>query len=217
MSHPFIDKDNPLILASTSPRRKSLLAQVRLPFRSETSLVIEEGNFGNPDQTVGLLAEKKARDVYARISGHWILGADTVVAIDSTDLDVTPMQDEGTAIILGKPKDKTEARLMLRLLSGREHRVTTGICILTPSGEAAHAEAITTRVSIKELTDQEIEAYIHTKESFGKAGGYAIQGIASFMVKSISGSYTNVVGLPMYAVIKALVAAGALQGFPLPP
>lgn len=105
---------------------------------------------------------------------------------------------------------------MLRLLSGRAHDVITGFCILNPFGETAHSEAVTTRVYIKELTDQEIDDYVNTNEPLDKAGSYAIQGIGSFLVKGISGSYTNVVGLPLFALIKALVAVGAIERFPLP-
>ena len=106
---------------------------------------------------------------------------------------------------------------MLRLLSGREHRVITGFCLLDPSGGAVHSEAVSTRVSIKTLSDQEIDAYVLSEEPFGKAGSYAIQGVGSFMVKGITGSYTNVVGLPLYALIKALIRVGALKSYPLPP
>jgi septum formation protein len=104
---------------------------------------------------------------------------------------------------------------MLLLLSGQEHRVVTGFCILDPSAEVAHTEAVTTRVRFKGLSEHEIENYIRTCEPFGKAGSYAIQGVGSFMVEAINGSYTNVVGLPLCAVIKALVSVRALECFPL--
>jgi septum formation protein len=215
MRYPFIGKKNPLILASASPRRKILLTQVGLPFRSETSHVTEEGLCKDPAQAACLLAEKKAREVYSRIGGSWVLGADTVVVIDGTRSQIQEAHIENPAAILGKPKDRNEACHMLRLLSGREHRVMTGFCILDPSGETAHSETVSTRVHIKALSDTEIDAYVNTKEPFGKAGSYAIQGIGSFMVKSISGSYANVVGLPLFALIKALVAVGAIESFPL--
>lgn len=106
---------------------------------------------------------------------------------------------------------------MLSLLSGKEHKVITAFCLLNPTGEIAKAEAITTLVKIKRLTEDEIKAYVATGEPFGKAGSYAIQGIGTFMVESISGSYTNVVGLPVCALIKSLLSAGALKNFPLLP
>jgi septum formation protein len=215
MSYPFIEKKNPLVLASASPRRKRLLTQVGLPFRSETSHVTEEGPSRDPAQAACRLAEKKAREVYSWIGGSWVLGADTIVVIDSTRSQIPEAHIESPATILGKPTDKKDACHMLRLLSGREHNVITGFCILDPSGEPAHSEAVSTRVHIKALSDPEIDAYVNTKEPFGKAGSYAIQGIGSFMVKSISGSYANVVGLPLSALIKALVAVGAIESFPL--
>ena len=104
---------------------------------------------------------------------------------------------------------------MLLLLNGKEHRVITGFCVLDPSATVAHSEAVTTLVRFKPLSEQEIEGYIRTGEPFGKAGSYAIQGVGSFMVEAINGSYTNVVGLPLCAVIKALVSAGGLECFPL--
>jgi septum formation protein len=118
--------------------------------------------------------------------------------------------------ILGKPIDHEEAHFMLSLLSGKEHEVITGFSLLNPSGEMAHSEAVTTRVKMKRLDEKEINAYVATGEPFGKAGSYAIQGIGAFLVKSISGSYTNVVGLPVCALIKSLLAVGALKDFPLP-
>ncbi|MBW1850970.1 MAG: septum formation protein Maf, partial [Deltaproteobacteria bacterium] len=194
-----------------------LLTQVGLPFETKISHMDEEKSYGDPEQTACLLAEKKARDVlYHRVGKSWVLGADTVVVVDSATSEI-PARQNGTIIrILGKPKDAKEAIHMLRLLSGKEHRVITGFCILDPSGKTAHLEAVITRVHIKKLSDQEIDAYVNTHEPFGKAGSYAIQGIGAFMVKSISGSYTNVVGLPLYALTKALVAVRALKGFPLP-
>ncbi len=216
-NHPHIDPKHPLILASASPRRKALLRQLGFPFRSDPGHVFEEEYTQAPERNTCLLAEKKALYAYAGNSGSWILGADTVVVVD-TDPPAGPRGPLGTGtLILGKPDSEEDARRMLRLLSGKEHRVITGFCILTPSGKPAHSEAVTTRVQIKALMESEIEAYVRIGEPFGKAGSYAIQGVGSFMVKGISGSYTNVVGLPLYALIKALVALGGLKQFPLFP
>jgi septum formation protein len=198
---PIISAQNPLILASASPRRKRLLAQAGIPFRSVTSRAREEGVQGEPEHISLVLAEKKAVHVCPETGASWILGADTLVTVDSR--------------VLGKPEDGREAREMLLLLSGKEHRVITGFCILDPSEKPAHLEAVTTLVRFKTLSEQEIEGYIRTGEPFGKAGSYAIQGVGSFMVEAINGSYTNVVGLPLCAVIKALVSIGALERFPL--
>lgn len=202
MTFPTISKQYPLILASASPRRKRLLTQIGLPFRSLPSQVSEQCLNGDPLLTSRVLAEKKAVQVHTGTGASWVLGADTVVAIDSK--------------ILGKPEDGEQASHMLLLLSGREHRVITGFCVLNPSGHIAHSEAVTSLVRIKNLTEQEIENYIITGEPYGKAGSYAVQGIGTFMIESISGSYTNVVGLPLCALIKALISLGALKNFPLP-
>ena len=130
------------------------------------------------------------------------MGADTIVVLGGT--------------VLGKPLDGDEARSMLGLLAGKEHEVITGFSIIDPSGIAAHSEEVRTVVSVKRLSEAEITAYIATGEPFGKAGSYAIQGIGSFMVRGISGSYSNVVGLPLCEVIESLIALGALEAFPRP-
>ena len=190
----------PLILASASPRRKRLLEQIGLPFRTHPS-DMDENHSGDPVVDMKNLAGEKAKAVLPEINGHWTLGADTVVVIDGK--------------ILGKPADHSDALLMLRGLSGKEHRVITGFAVMDPSGRRAHSETVTTLVKMKHLTDKEIRAYIATKEPFGKAGSYAIQGIGAFMVEAISGSYTKVVGLPLCALIKALFSTGARTDFPL--
>jgi septum formation protein len=202
MNSPVISKQNPLILASASPRRKRLLNQIGLPFRSIKSHVTEEDISDDPLETSRLLAEQKASQVHYKTGEAWVLGADTIVVIDKK--------------ILGKPQEKEEAKHMLSILSGKKHRVITGFCILNPSGRLAHSEAVTTLVQIKNLSEQEIGDYISTGEPYGKAGSYAIQGIGSFMVKTISGSYSNVVGLPLCALINALISVGAIKSFPLP-
>lgn len=202
MSFQTISRENPLILASNSPRRKRLLQQIGLPFRSLPSDVDENQAPGEPPVKAVLLAEKKAKAVYSQSKESWILGADTMVVVGGR--------------ILGKPRDHEDIHSMLSRLSGQEHEVITGFCLLNPSGGMAHSEAITTLVKMKRLGEEEINAYVATGEPFGKAGGYAIQGVGAFMVESISGSYTNVVGLPVCALIKSLLALGALKDFPLP-
>jgi septum formation protein len=197
-----IDTDNPLILASASPRRKRLLEQIRLPFKCVPGHVDEREPIANPEALCQRLALKKASQVHAEFGPAWVLGADTVVVVESR--------------ILGKPGDEREAVDMLRQLSGREHKVITGFAILPPSGPPVHSESVTTFVRVRELSEMEIRSYVSTGEPFGKAGGYAIQGIGTFMVEAISGSYTNVVGLPLCALVKALLQMGALRSFPLP-
>lgn len=199
--YPSISEEYPLILASASPRRKMLLQQIGLPFNSLPCDINEEDVGTNPFHRTIALAEKKAMAAYSICADKWILGADTIVLIENT--------------ILGKPVDDDEATSMLSLLSGRDHEVITGFSIIDPSGKMAHREYIRSVVTIKELSKKEIAAYIATGEPFGKAGSYAIQGIGAFMIKHISGSYSNVVGLPIYSLIESLLALGALNFFPL--
>jgi septum formation protein len=201
MRLPVISKKNPLVLASASPRRKRLLKEIGLPFRSLACDIHEQGTWESPPGMTRFLAEKKAMTAYSRAKNKWILGADTIVVLRNT--------------ILGKPVDKEEAKSMLRLLSGKEHEVITGFSIINPAGLVAHTEHVSSIVEIKDLSDREITAYIRTGEPFGKAGSYAIQGIGIFMIRAVTGSYTNVVGLPIYHVIQALLALGALDFFPM--
>jgi septum formation protein len=202
MDSTTISKENPLLLASASPRRQRLLEQVGLPFLLLPSNVEESLTGPDPSASTLILAERKARSSPDHPERHWVLGADTIVVLDNT--------------AIGKPRDQQGAMTMLLSLSGKEHKVITGFCLIDPSARLAHAETVETLVCFKTLTEEEIKAYVATGDPFGKAGGYAIQGIGAFMVEGIRGSYTNVVGLPMCALIKALLAAGALKTFPFP-
>ena len=200
MKPPLIDENHPLVLASASPRRKRLLAQMGLPYRVVVSRVHEESSDEIPEDFCRNLAVLKAKEVGSREKGSWILGADTIVVVGGR--------------VLGKPENEEDAKRMLSLLNGKDHSVMTGFCVLNPAGMIAHSESVSTSVHFKPLNEEEIAGYIRTQEPFGKAGAYAIQGVGSFMVESISGSYTNVVGLPMCALMKALVQCGALRSFP---
>ncbi len=190
--------DNPvLILASKSPRRRYLLNQAGLLFSVIPSSIDECAvPLSSPETYVRVLAEAKANDVSKKYPQSWIIGADTIVLIDST--------------ILGKPSSRAEARTMLKRLSGNTHQVLTGYCICCRAKERCFSETVKTKVLFKNLTDEEIEWYIHTKEPFDKAGAYAIQGLGTFLVKSINGSYTNVVGLPVCEVIEFLIKEGVI-------
>jgi septum formation protein len=173
----------PLVLASASPRRRELLAQLGLDFEVIASDVPEECRAGETATAFAArVAREKARHVAAERPTQWILAADTVVAID----------DE----ILGKPIDGADAYRMLRRLSGRTHRVVTAVTLLSPGGAAAEA-VVETAVTFREITDDEIEAYLETGEPFDKAGAYAIQGQAGRFVAVYEGSYSNVIGLPL--------------------
>jgi len=201
MKFKSISESYPLILASSSPRRKELLSNLRIPFRVIPSRVDErfDGDKDFREFTMSM-AKEKAMEVYDRLKDGWILGADTIVLVDGR--------------LFGKPKNYDDAKYMLKFLSGREHIVITGFCIIDPGGNPFHIEAVESRVRIRELSEEEIDAYLETGEPFDKAGAYAVQGIGSFMIKSINGSYTNVVGLPVCEVIFALKKAGALRKFP---
>ena len=198
-----ISEDSPLVLASASPRRKQLLRQIRIPFRTITSRANEDLLSRDPFMNARLLAKAKADAVIEKCEDRWILSADTIVVLGRE--------------VLGKPANEDQAFSMLGQLSGREHRVITGFYLVPPDSKNFHSEAVMTRVTFKALTEREILGYITTGEPFGKAGSYGIQGIGAFLVKRISGSYTNVVGLPLCALVNALLATGALKEFPIPP
>ncbi|WP_373498292.1 nucleoside triphosphate pyrophosphatase [Desulfococcus sp.] len=181
-----------LILASQSPRRKYLLQKAGLVFQVIPSSV-DEGAvpLSDPAAYVKTLARAKALDVAARHPDAWVIGADTIVLIDGA--------------ILGKPGSKHEAREMLRHLSGQTHQVYTGYALCRHAPARMITDAVKTDVLFKTLSETEIEWYIRTGEPFDKAGAYAIQGLGTFLVRSIHGSYTNVVGLPVCEVIEALM------------
>jgi septum formation protein len=186
-----------LILASKSSRRRYLLKQAGLSFIVVPSDVDENSiSPSSPAIYVKSLAEAKARDISLKYPDSWVIGADTIVLIGDT--------------ILGKPASKAEARAMLKRLSNKTHQVLTGYAICCSARERLFSETVKTDVCFKNLTDIEIEWYIHTKEPFDKAGAYAIQGLGTFIVKSIQGSYTNVVGLPVCEVIAFLIQEGII-------
>jgi septum formation protein len=186
-----------LVLASGSPRRQEMLRQLGLPFEVVPSLIEEACQDGElPLDHVLRLAEAKAREVGARVDGRWVIGADTIVV--------------ASGAILGKPRDPAEALDMLRRLSGKEHQVLTGFCVIQGPKGICVRRAVETAVRVKTLRPEEIGWYVGTGEPFDKAGAYAIQGIGSFMIEAISGSYTNVVGLPLCELMDTLEALGAL-------
>jgi septum formation protein len=201
MSFPYISINNPLILASASPRRKELLTQAGIPFIIIPGDINENGENGLPHYICEKLAEKKALAVYKECKNNWVLGADTIVVKDN--------------IIMGKPVDANDAACMLKALSNGDHEVITGYSIINPEGKVAITAHVTTTVTFKGLLPEEITAYIKTGEPFGKAGAYAIQEIGAFMISGINGSYSNVVGLPLFEVIDSLVKVEALKNFPM--
>jgi len=194
--------DNGIVLASASPRRSQLLAGVGISFTVIPSDAPEEVlPQETPQQHVTRLSLLKAREVARRpeIAGRRFIGSDTVVVRDAT--------------ILGKPTDAADAATMLRSLSGRTHNVISGYAVIDRATGQEVAQAVTTAVRFRELTEREIQGYIATGEPFGKAGAYAIQGIGAFMIPAIEGSYTNVVGLPLCEVVETLERLGAVRLF----
>lgn len=190
----------PLILASSSPRRKELLRLAGVRFKTIPSRADERFLEGeSPEEHVIRLARAKAMDVAGRHRGRWVLAADTVVVINGE--------------VLGKPRTRKEAEEMLRKLSQREHRVITGYCILKTSSPEKREGIVTSRVKFKALSSEEVQRYLDTGEPFDKAGGYAVQGRAAFMVKEVCGSYSNVVGLPLCEVVEALRELRAVNIF----
>lgn len=172
-----------LILASKSPRRKELLKKLGLDFEIVVSEAEEDLQEGDPVLLAEKLALKKARLVAAQQPEGLVVGADTVVALEGT--------------ILGKPKSKDEAVKMLQLLSGKTHRVITGIALVeAPQGRELVSHEIT-QVSFRTLEAAEIAAYVNTGEPLDKAGAYGIQGLGGLLVERIEGCYNNVVGLPL--------------------
>jgi septum formation protein len=187
-----------LILASKSPRRKQLLEQAGLSFTIIPSGVDEDSiDITAPDKLVKTLAEAKAKDVAKGYPECWVLGADTIVLIDGE--------------ILGKPVSTENARQMIRQLNGQTHEVFTGYAIYCDTQKTCISGVEKTEVTFKNLSQQEIEWYIKTEEPFDKAGAYAIQGLGSFLVKRICGSYTNVVGLPVCEVLEQLYKADIIE------
>lgn len=192
----MVEKMKPLILASGSPRRKELLGQAGIPFVVKPSEVDEENAelAGEPEQKAERLAWLKASDVAEKYREGLVLGADTIVVLEDT--------------IFGKPKDDEDAVRMLTLLSGRRHRVITGIAILDVVGGRSITGHEVTWVTFARLSPEEIRAYVHTGECRGKAGAYAVQGIGALLVERIEGCYSNVVGLPLMRLRRMLEEVG---------
>jgi septum formation protein len=190
-----------LVLASASPRRRELLAQAGYTFEVRPADLPEDPRPGEePVAYVVRLAREKAEAVYRALAGQdggvefaderelMVLGADTTVVVDGE--------------ILGKPQNAVDAARMLRMLSGRTHRVITGVALATAEGTEVAAEA--TAVRFVAMTDEEIAAYVATGEPMDKAGAYAIQGRAARWIPRIEGCYFNVVGLPL-ALVTAML------------
>lgn len=183
--NPWYDHDVPLVLASISPRRKSLLESVGIPLIVHPSGVEETEFTGTPEQVVMGWAYRKALAVAPEYPCNPVLGADTMVFLDGEPL--------------GKPRDAAEAAGMLGAMSGRWHSVFGGVCIILGGEERLfHRE---TRVLFRDLSTSEISAYVDTGEPMDKAGAYGAQGLGGLFVREIRGCWFNVVGLPLPDVV----------------
>ncbi len=185
----------PIILASTSPRRRELLQTLGLPFTVQASNADETVAEGlTPAQIVEELSLRKAKATAATLKQGLVIGSDTIVVLDGQ--------------VLGKPADQREAFRMLASLQGREHFVYSGVAMVdakTNQVEVAHSM---TKVFIRSLTEREITAYINTGEPMDKAGSYAIQGLGATLVEGIVGDYFTVVGLPLQLTARLLTRFG---------
>ncbi len=185
-----------LILASGSPRRKDLLREIGVNFKVVVPTIEEASvNGESPAELVCRLAREKADEVSALHPNRWVLAADTIVVIDGK--------------ILGKPTNTPEAETMLATLNARTHVVFTGYAIVrSDPPETATVRYVKSQVHIRTMTPEEITDYVATREPMDKAGAYAIQGIGAGIVEWVSGSYTNVVGLPLCEVARDLKELG---------
>jgi septum formation protein len=188
-----------LVLASASPRRLDLLRQIGFAPDAVAAAEVDESPLKDesPRQLATRLAVAKAQRVALQHAGSHVLAADTVVALGRR--------------VLPKAGDADEVRACLQLLSGRAHRVLTGLCAIAPDGRRAQ-RLVESRLHFKRLTPSDIESYLACGEGVGKAGGYAIQGHAGRFVISLQGSYSGVVGLPLYETANLLAGLG----YPLP-
>jgi len=179
-----------LILASESPRRAEILTTLGIPFRVDPPAIDEKVGVGETAQrAASRLAGEKAAQVAARHPDMWVLAADTLVFLSGE--------------ILGKPADPEDAARMLRRLSGQEHQVVTALRLRR--GDDPGKELLEqSRVRIAPLTDEEVDWYVGTREPVDKAGAYAVQGLGARFIESVSGSFTNVMGLPARGVYRLL-------------
>ncbi|MCU0581145.1 MAG: Maf family protein [Syntrophales bacterium] len=188
----------PFILASASPRRVELLQDLGLSFTVIPSGADETYRSGEtPSAHVRRISRAKAMVVAADYPEAWVLGADTIVVIGGE--------------VLGKPKDREDARRMLRRLSGREHHVFTGFTILRKSVSVLYRKTVRSTVVFRPIEEDELQWYINTDEPYDKAGGYAVQEKGGLFAKRIRGSYSNVIGLPVSEVFEILKKIGAIR------
>ncbi|MGI9590902.1 MAG: Maf family protein [Myxococcota bacterium] len=191
-----------LVLASASPRRRELLSRAGVRFEVRPAHIPEERD---PGETPASFARRLARDKALAVArklpadgARLVLGADTIVVTDSE--------------VLGKPRDPDHAVELLRRLVGRDHRVITAVAVVAPGGGPVHEAVVESTVRMRDATVDELRAYVSTGESLDKAGAYALQGEGRRFVEGVSGSETNVIGLPMEETLGLLRSAGWVEG-----
>jgi septum formation protein len=184
-----------VILASASPRRKELLEKIGLKFEVEPSNYVENMRSKlSPDELARAMSLEKAKVVAGKHKNAIVIAADTFIVFRGK--------------ILGKPNTSAEARKMLMSLKGRSHSVITGFTILDTNKNKVLTRSVETVVHIKNLTSEEVDAYVRSKEPLDKAGAYAIQGLGSVIVEKIEGDYFNVIGLPVSVLVEGLKEFG---------
>lgn len=187
-----------IVLASASPRRTELMSLAGITFSVVPADICEDALPGElPTDHVMRLSREKADAVALTNSGRFFIGADTIVVLDGA--------------IIGKPVDEADAERILKILSGRDHEVITGFTVFDKASGVHISRNVTTEVTFKDLTEVEINAYIATGCPMDKAGAYALQGGAVHFVRSINGSYSNVIGLPMTELYEALQTMRAVE------
>ncbi|HEX3109900.1 MAG TPA: Maf family protein [Thermoanaerobaculia bacterium] len=183
------------ILASSSPRRRELLASIGLPFDVIPSHVPEvRGEHESPEEYVARLSREKAQAIASLHPGEWVIAADTTVLLGEQ--------------LLEKPEDEADARRMLATIAGRTHIVYTGVTLQNVSRGWSETRIAESEVRMLQLSSEDIAWYVKTGEPMDKAGAYAVQGIGAMFIDSIHGSYTNVVGLPLATLFQMLRKAG---------
>ena len=183
-----------MILASASPRRKEILENFGFSFKTIVKNIDETSNKTRAEEKILEIAEKKAKATAIDFPDENVIGADTVVVVDGK--------------ILGKPKDEKEAFSMLKSLSGRSHEVITAFSFININKNISYSDYEITKVYFKNLTDDEINWYINTKEPMDKAGAYGIQGKGAFFVEKIEGDFFSVMGFPLGKFVRFLNKTG---------
>jgi septum formation protein len=186
-----------VILASTSPRRRELLALLNIAFELADPPYVERPSPNIlPVDQVKMFAEGKAHSCRDRYRDSLIIGCDTLIALD--------------ADLLGKPKDRNDAVTMVQRMSGRQHLIHTGVAVLSTATQQIHSAVETVHVFFKPLTPADVQTYVTTAEGLGKAGAYAIQGRGADLIEGIKGDYTAAVGLPLRLLARLLADQGVV-------